>query len=67
MCLESRHFFMRVVVEGSQLEVVRARDKPLFSSDEVNTANRNLCNLEGFNQSPGLVVINMHRAIVESR
>jgi hypothetical protein len=56
---------MRVVVECPQLKVIRACDEPLFSGDEVDTTNWDFRNLEGFNQSPGLVVIYVYGAIVK--
>ena len=40
MCLERDDLLMGVVIEDAQLEVVRAGNKPVFSGDELDAANR---------------------------
>ena len=52
MCLECGDFFMSVVVEDPQLEVVRASNEPVLARNKADASHRNLCDLEGLDQRP---------------
>lgn len=42
MSLKSNDLFVRVVIERSQLIIVRASDKPILSCDKATGADRDL-------------------------
>lgn len=57
---------MRVVIEDAQLKVVRTRDEPIFARDELDTANGDVGHFKRLHQRAGLVVVDVHRAVVEA-
>ena len=64
--LKSRDFFVRVVVEDTELEVVGAGDEPVLAGDEADAADRYFCDLKGLDQRAGFVIVDVDRAIVET-
>ena len=64
--LKRGDFFVRVVVEDAELEVVGAGDEPVLAGDEADAANRYFCDLEGLDQRAGFVVVDVDRAIVKT-
>lgn len=65
--LKRRDFFVRVVIEDTELEVVGACDEPVLARNELATTHGDLGNLEGLYDGACLVVINVHGAVVEPR
>ena len=65
MGFEGRHFFVGVVVEDAQLEIVRARNEPVLARDKFDTAHWDLCDLERFDDGASLVVVNIDGAVVQ--
>jgi hypothetical protein len=65
MRLKGGNLFMRVVVEDPELKVIRTGDKPVLSGDEFGASNGNFSNLEGFDESPGVVVVDVDGAVVQ--
>lgn len=53
--LERRHLLARVVVEDAEVEVVRAADKPIPTSDEAHAADGYFGDFEGLDH--GLVLV----------
>jgi hypothetical protein len=66
MGLECRDFFVSVVIEDAELEVVGAGDEPVLARNEFAATNGDLGNLERLDDSACLVVINVHGAIIET-
>lgn len=66
MSLERNDFLMRIIIEDPQLEVVRTSDEPLFTCNEPNTSYRYLGNFERLDQSARIVVVEVHRSIIET-
>ena len=67
MRLECRDFFMRVVIEDTQLKVVGTRNEPTFSSDESTAANWDFCDFECLHEGASLVVVYADGAVIETR
>ena len=65
MSLEGSDLFVGVVVEYSELEVVRASDEPVLPCDELDTAHWDLCDLKRLDNGAGLVVVDIDGAVVE--
>ena len=63
---ERRDFFVGVVVEDSQLEVVRARDKPVLPWNESYTSYGDLGNFKGFYDCSCFMVVDVDGAVVET-
>ena len=66
MGLERSDFFMRVIVEDTQLKVVRACDEPVLSGDEFDATNRHFRHLKSLDDRASIVVVYVDRAVVQS-
>ena len=66
VCLESRDFLVRVVIEAAHLEVVRPSDEPILACNKLDTSYRNFCNLESPEQAACLDVIEVDGSVVET-
>ena len=64
--LKSRDFFVRIVVEDPELEVIATGDEPVLAGDEANAADRHLRDLESLDQCAGVMIIDVDRAVVET-
>ena len=64
--LKSRDFFVRVVVEDPEMEVITTGDEPVLAGNEANAADGDLSDLERLDQRAGIVVVNVNSAIVET-
>lgn len=66
MGLKRDDFFVRIVIEDAELKVVRTSDEPVFTRNELDTTDRDVGHFERLHQSARLVVVDVHRAIVEA-
>lgn len=66
MRLKGRNLLVCVVVEDSQLEVVRARDKPVLPWNKSCTSYRHLRDLERLHNDPCVNIVDVDRAVVET-
>lgn len=66
MCLECGDFFMSVVVEDPQLEVVRASNEPVLARNETDTSNRNFSDFKRLHQRCSFVIVDVDCAIIET-
>jgi hypothetical protein len=64
--LERGDLLMRIVIEDTQLEVVRASNKPVFSGNKFNTAYRNSRDLESLHKCASFVVVDVDGAVVQT-
>ena len=64
--LKSRDFFVRIVVEDPELEVIATGDEPVLAGNEANAADGDLSDLERLDQRAGIVVVDINSAIVET-
>lgn len=66
MGLKCCDFIMCVVVEASQMEVVRSCHEPVVASDEADASHWYFCDLEGLDQGSRLIVPDVDSARVQS-
>jgi len=64
MGLERSDFFVGVVIEHAQLEVVGASDEPVFAGDEFGASHGDFGDFEGFDEGAGVVVVDVDCAVV---
>lgn len=57
---------MGVVVEDSNLEVVRARDEPVLSRDEADATNGDLRDLKCLDECACVMIVDVDRAVIET-
>jgi hypothetical protein len=67
MSFEGSDLLVCVVVKYPELVVIGASNKPVFSSNKATTANRNFRDFKCFDKGTCLMVVNIDRAIVETR
>ena len=64
VCLERGDLFMCVVVEGAQVEIIRASNEPLFPRDKVDASYRNLGHFESLDESARFGIVDVYDAVV---
>jgi hypothetical protein len=64
--LECRDFFVCVVIEDAELEIVGACDEPVLARNKFAAPNRNLGNLERLDNGACIMVIYVYGAVVEA-
>ena len=58
---------MRVVIEDAQLKVIRANHKPVFASDEFDTAGWYFWYLKRLDQGARFMIIDVDSSVVKTR
>jgi hypothetical protein len=66
MSLERDDFLVRVVIEYAELKVVRTSNEPVFTRDELDTTDGDVGHFKRLHQGARLVIVDVHRAIVEA-
>jgi len=66
MGLERDDLFVRVVIEDTELKVVRTSDEPVFTRDELDTTDGDVGHFKRLHQGACLVIVDVYRAIVEA-
>lgn len=66
MSLESGHFFVCVVVEDAQLEIIGASNEPVLPCNKFHTAHRDLCDLKRLDYRTRFMIIDVDSAVVET-
>ena len=64
--LKSRDFFVRIVVEDPELEVIATSDEPVLAGDEAHTSHRYFCDFKSLDKCACLVVVDVDAAVVET-
>ena len=64
--LKRGHLLVRVVVEDSQLEIVRACYEPILAGNESDTSHWNFGNFKGFDKGSCLMIVDIHAPVVQA-
>lgn len=64
--LKRDNLLVGVVIEDAQLEVVRASNEPVFSGDELDTANWDGGDLKGLDECASFVVVDIDGTVVQT-
>lgn len=65
--LEGRNLLVRIVIEHSQLKIIRARNKPVLARDKAYATDRNLRDLERLHDRARFMVIDVHTSVIKTR
>jgi len=65
MSLKRGDFFVSVVVEHSELEIVGSTDEPVFASDELYTPYWYFCDFKSFDKGAGFMIVDVDCSIVQ--
>jgi hypothetical protein len=66
MSFKRGDFFMSVVVEHPQLEIIRASDEPILACDKFDTTYWDFCDFKGFDYRSCFMVVDVDCAVVEA-
>ena len=64
--LKGDNFLVCVIVEDSELVVVRAGDKPVFASNKTAASDRDFCDFKSLYERARFVVVDVDSAVVQS-
>jgi hypothetical protein len=62
--LKCDNLIVGIVVENTEMKVVRACNKPILASDEPDTAHRDGGNFKRLDDSAGFMVVDVNGAVV---
>lgn len=64
--LERGHFFMRIIIEHAQLEIIRASHEPIFAGNKTGTSHWHLRHFECLDDAAGFVIVNVNGPIIKT-
>lgn len=67
MRLEGRDLLVRIVIEHSQLEIIRACNEPVLARDKAYATDRNLRDLKRLHDRARFMVIDVHTSVIQTR